>query len=264
MKNTEELLQFMESINSQIEDLIARSNKREMFDEISALDDVTNKHLNSVRDITIKICNRMGMTEEEIRFYATCAFLHDIGKILVPPYILQKPTSLTPEEFEIMKNHTINGFEICRLNDVLRPYANAALYHHENEDGSGYPYGIRGSKIPMEARIIKVADIYDAICSRRQYKKEVRRIDALKIVYEEVNKGKVNRKIFDYLLDVIISELQEEEGDNTSEILELRAMKNRSSYIRIRDCLSKLIVRTPILGKRQDERLDERLDEKII
>ena len=259
MKSTEELLQFMESINSQIEDLITRSNKREMFDKISALDDVTNKHLNSVRDITIKICNKMGMTEEEISFYATCAFLHDIGKILVPPCILQKPTSLTPEEFKIMKNHTTYGYEICRLNDVLSPYANAALYHHENEDGSGYPYGIKGSEIPMEARIIKVADIYDAICSRRQYKKEVKRIDALKIVYEEVNKGKVNREIFSYLLDVIISELQEEEGDNMSEILELRAMKNRSSYIRIRDSLSRLIISSPTLRKRHDGGLSERI-----
>ena len=96
------------NINNQIESLIVKSNKIGMFNHIIALDNVTNKHLNSVKDITIKICNKMGMTEEEISFFATCAFLHDIGKILVPPHILQKPTSLTPDEFKIMKNHTYN------------------------------------------------------------------------------------------------------------------------------------------------------------
>lgn len=242
MKNTKELLQFMENINDQIDSLIIKSNKKGMFDKIIALDDVTNKHLNSVKDITIKICNKMGMTEEEISFFATCAFLHDIGKILVPPHILQKPTSLTPDEFKIMKNHTINGYEICRLKDELRPYANAALFHHENEDGTGYPFGKKEKEIPMEARIIKVADIYDAICSRRQYKNEVKRLDALKLVYEEVNKGKVNREIFNFLLDVVIDEIREENNnDSKSEIMKLQCMKNKSSYIRKKSNLTTVI-----------------------
>lgn len=242
MKNTKELLQFMENINDQIDSLIIKSNKKGMFDKIIALDDVTNKHLNSVKDITIKICNKMGMTEEEISFFATCAFLHDIGKILVPPHILQKPTSLTPDEFKIMKNHTINGYEICRLKDELRPYANAALFHHENEDGTGYPFGKKGKEIPMEARIIKVADIYDAICSRRQYKTEVKRQDALKLVYEEVNNGKVNREIFNFLLDVVIDEIREENNnDSKLEIMKLQCMKNKSSYIRKNSNLTTVI-----------------------
>lgn len=233
MKSTEELLQFMNNINNQIESLIVKSNKIGMFNHIIALDNVTNKHLNSVKDITIKICNKMGMTEEEISFYATCAFFHDVGKILIPPHVLQKTTTLTPEEFKIMKTHTTGGYEICKLNDDLRPYAKAALYHHENEDGTGYPFGKKGDEIPMEARIIKVADIYDAICSRRQYKTEVKRLEALKLVYEEVNNGKVNREIFNYLLDVVIDEIQEENDfDNNLEIIQLQNMKNKSSYIR--------------------------------
>lgn len=202
-----------------------------MFESIRLLDDVTNKHLNSVKNITIKISNKLGMDEDQIEFCATGAFFHDIGKILIPPHILQKPSKLTPEEYKIMKSHTISGYEICRLQEYLKPYADAALYHHENEDGSGYPFGKKGNEIPIEARIIKVADIYDAISSRRQYKSEVKRIEALKIVYEDVVKGKVNGEIFNGLLDVAIDEIKEENGSK-EEIDELEAMKTRNVILK--------------------------------
>ena len=131
---------------------------------------------------------------------------------------------LTDEEYEVMKKHTIKGYELCMAHEDLKKYANAAKYHHENEDGTGYPECLKKDEIPIEAKIVKVADLYDAICSRRQYKPEVKRVDAMNIIYENVQKGKVNKKIFNALVDVAIDEIQEENGD-IEEIKKLQEMK---------------------------------------
>ena len=123
-----------------------------------------------------------------------------------------------------MKQHTIKGYELCMSHKDLRKYANAVKYHHENEDGTGYPDKLKGEAIPLEAKIVKVADIYDAISSRRQYKPEIKRLDAIKIIDEEVKKGKVNSKIFNALIDVAIDEIKAEHGEK-EEIDELENMK---------------------------------------
>ena len=174
---------------------------------LEKLDIYTNKHVHNVPKITLKICQKLNVSEEKTRFYINCAYLHDIGKIFIPYEILQKPEKLTDEEYEVMKKHT-----------------NAAKYHHENEDGTGYPECLKKDEIPIEAKIVKVADLYDAICSRRQYKPEVKRVDAMNIIYENVQKGKVNKKIFNALVDVAIDEIQEENGD-IEEIKKLQEMK---------------------------------------
>lgn len=107
--------------------------------KIEELDVFTSKHVHNVQKITVKMCEKLGIEEEKTRLYANCALLHDIGKIFIPPYVLQKPSKLTEEEFEIMKLHTTKGYELCMAQDNLKKYANVVRYHHENEDGSGYP-----------------------------------------------------------------------------------------------------------------------------
>lgn len=191
---------------------------------LEKLDIYTNKHVHNVPKITLKICQKLNVSEERTRFYINCAYLHDIGKIFIPYEILQKPEKLTDEEYEVMKKHTIKGYELCMAHEDLKKYANAAKYHHENEDGTGYPECLKKDEIPIEAKIVKVADLYDAICSRRQYKPEVKRVDAMNIIYENVQKGKVNKKIFNALVDVAIDEIQEENGD-IEEIKKLQEMK---------------------------------------
>lgn len=107
--------------------------------KIEELDVFTGKHVHNVQKITVKLCEKLGIEEDKTKLYANCALLHDIGKIFIPPYVLQKPSKLTNEEFEIMKSHTIKGYELCMAQDNLKKYANVVRYHHENEDGSGYP-----------------------------------------------------------------------------------------------------------------------------
>jgi HD-GYP domain-containing protein (c-di-GMP phosphodiesterase class II) len=99
------------------------------------------------------------------------SLLHDIGKIGVPEVILNKPGKLTPEEFEIMKRHTINGVEILKPLVELKDALDGVKSHHERYDGAGYPDGLKGDAIPMVAAIIAVADTYDAMITDRPYRK---------------------------------------------------------------------------------------------
>lgn len=199
-------------------------NIKNQIEKLEELDVYTNRHIHSVPIITKKICTKLGINEEKIKFYMNCAYLHDIGKIFTPSEILQKSEKLTDEEYEIMKQHTIKGYELCMSEKLLSKYAFAARSHHENENGTGYPDRIKDDEIKIEARIVKVADIYDAICSRRQYKPEVKRIDAMRIIEEIVEDGKMNKKIFNALVDVVIDDVINDNND-LDEIEELNKMK---------------------------------------
>ena len=132
------------------------------------------------------------LTDHYIELLHTLAPMHDVGKILVSDKILCKPGKLTPEEFEEMKKHASMGGTVVRqvLNDVAdEEYVNfacdIATYHHERWDGSGYPKGLKGEEIPLSARIMAVADVFDALVSKRCYKKAVPLDEAFKIMEEE-------------------------------------------------------------------------------
>ena len=169
---------------------------------IDAKDPYTNGHSKRVAEYTRQIAKEMGFHGEELdRIYYT-ALLHDCGKIGVPDNILGKPGKLTDEEFEIIKSHTVRGGEILHSFKSLKDADEGALYHHERYDGKGYPEGRAGEGIPLIARMICVADSFDAMNTNRIYRK---RLTKERIIEEiETNKGKqFDPKIADIMLKLL-------------------------------------------------------------
>ena len=173
---------------------------------LDSLDNFTRKHSENVANLTCRICDYLHLNKNYTIYCTTCAYLHDIGKMFIPPSILQKPSRLTDEEYEIMKTHTTIGYKMC-MNDLnLRPYSAGPKFHHEALDGSGYPAGLKGSAIPIEGQIIRVADEFDAIVSKRQYKSHVGITDTLKILIENAHNGKNNIQATKALKKVVIED----------------------------------------------------------
>ena len=136
-------------------------------------DPETGMHLLRMSNYTRIVAARMGLSAAEQKLLQEAAPMHDVGKVGTPDHILLKPGRLTPEEFEIMKQHALIGFEILRdsASPLFQCAAIVARSHHEKFDGSGYPQGLAGEAIPLYGRIVAVADVFDALTSERPYKK---------------------------------------------------------------------------------------------
>lgn len=169
---------------------------------IDAKDKYTRGHSNRVALYSKMIAQRMGKTEEEQEQIYMTAILHDIGKIGIPDSIINKPGKLTDEEYKIIKQHPTIGSEILSGITTIKEIYKGARWHHERFDGSGYPDGLKGYDIPEEARIIGVADAYDAMTSNRSY----RNLLPQDVVRNEILKGKgvqFDPEIADIMISII-------------------------------------------------------------
>ena len=137
---------------------------------IDAKDTYTNGHSTRVADYSREIARRKGLSQEMQDDIYMMGLLHDVGKIGIPDAIINKPARLTDEEYSVIKQHPIMGAEILKNITEFPRLATGARWHHERYDGKGYPDGLSGEDVPMEARIIAIADAYDAMSSRRSYR----------------------------------------------------------------------------------------------
>lgn len=152
---------------------------------IDAKDQVTHGHIRRVQRLCLEVAREFGVSEQaELRAIDAAALLHDVGKLAVPEHILNKPGKLTPAEFEEMKRHATAGAEIVSQVEFPFPVVPIVRHHHESWDGTGYPDGLRGTDIPVGARILAVVDCFDALTSDRPYRPRLSDADAMSILRE--------------------------------------------------------------------------------
>lgn len=195
---------------------------RYQLDVLERMDPFTRRHSENAANLCCRICEYLRCRQSFTVHCTIGGYLHDVGKMFIPAEILNKPNRLSPEEFEIMKTHTTLGYQMCMKDLKLRPYALSALDHHEALDGTGYPQGLTKKEIPYEAQIIRVADEYDAIVTKRQYTTHVNISETLKELIKDARpdpkfvaldqlaakekSGKINGTVLKKLFKVVIDD----------------------------------------------------------
>lgn len=174
---------------------------------VDAKDSYTNGHSQRVADYSKEIATRLKCPEEFIRNIYFMGLLHDIGKIGIPDNIINKPGKLTDEEYAIIKTHPAIGAEVLKKITEMPSLYCGARWHHERYDGKGYPDGIKGEDIPLEARIIAVADAYDAMSSKRSYRDALPQ-EAIKAEIERVKGTQLDPELAEIMLTMIKEDKQ--------------------------------------------------------
>ena len=187
-------------------------------------DRYTGLHCERLASYSIALAHALGLPKQEQLALFRGGYLHDIGKIGIPDAILFKRGLLTEEEWETMRQHTIRGEEICRPMKTLAPVLPIIRSHHERWDGSGYPDGLAGEEIPLLARILQVADIYDALTTARPYKPAFSHDRAMAIMLEEARRGWRDPELVPLFAEVV-GRHDEAEPDGVSMQQSLEAMR---------------------------------------
>lgn len=170
---------MIEELTSSRQEIVERLGRA-----VELHDSETGRQVGRVARLASYLASQMGLDDEQIALIGTAAPLHDVGKVATPDSILQKPGPLTPEEREVIERHAEIGHRILAgsENDLLQMAARIALTHHEWFDGSGYPRGLEGGEIPIEGRIVAVADVFDALLSERPYRPAMTTGEALDLI----------------------------------------------------------------------------------
>jgi putative two-component system response regulator len=170
---------------------------------IEARDPYTRGHCERLADMSARLGARLEIPEEDIKALRWAGIVHDIGKVVVPDSILLKPGPLTPEEMDVMRKHSVVGERICAPLKSFRPVLPIIRHHHEKRNGSGYPDGKSGEEIPLTARILQLADVYDALTTNRPYRTAVPSEEALQIMDDEAKLGWWDQELFGKFREMI-------------------------------------------------------------
>ncbi|WOV87169.1 HD-GYP domain-containing protein [Sporosarcina oncorhynchi] len=183
---------------------------QEEMEAVARVDGYTYHHCDRIRKYAIEVWKKFNQPSENLKLLRWGAYLHDIGKLAIPLEILNKPGKLTPEEWTIMKTHSIKGADILRAHKIewLEDVAFIIEQHHERYDGKGYPFGLKGDEISIEAAIVSVVDAYDAMTTERVYKEAMSPEEAI----YELKKGK-GTQFHPAAVDNFIKCLQENKFD---------------------------------------------------
>ena len=216
----QEKYDFYSPTNLKIHDL--DSSLKDHLVVMDSLDMFTKRHSENVANLTGRICEYMHCKSQFTIHCILAGYVHDIGKLFIPKEITNKPGRLTDEEYEVMKTHTTLGYQYCMEDLSLRPYSDGPWYHHEALNGTGYPRGLRKPDIPYSAQIIRVADEYDAIVTKRQYTTHVNISNTLRELIQDAlpsndivaldqlkqneRLGKINPKPLKALFKVVIDD----------------------------------------------------------
>ena len=194
---------------------------------VESRDHYTADHCERLATYGVAIGNALGLGRQELVALHRGGYLHDIGKVAMPDRILHGTEKLTDEEWTIMYQHTIRGEDICRPMKSLAPVLPIIRSHHERWDGTGYPDGLVGEKIPLLARILQVVDIYDALTTARTYKLQLSHQEAIRIMEEEAKKGWRDPELVNMFVNISDSSWEQSIAEfGSSEWSELHAMQH--------------------------------------
>lgn len=170
---------------------------------VEARDEGTGEHCERLSHLAGQLGDRLGQNGDSIKSLRRAGYLHDIGKIGIPDAVLLKPGRLTPDEWAIMRNHVEIGVSICSPLRTLRSVLPIIRHHHERQDGSGYPDGLKGAEIPLLVRIFQVVDVFDALTNDRPYRKALGAEEAVSVIREETEKGWWDRRVVEVFAGMV-------------------------------------------------------------
>nr|WP_231556033.1 HD-GYP domain-containing protein [Thermotoga neapolitana] len=174
-------------------------------------DKYTRGHSERVAELARKMARKLGFSPKMVERIYNAAFLHDIGKIGIPDHVLKKPTILSKEEMDIVKNHPVMGEDILREVDIFNNRESKWVrHHHERWDGTGYPDRLKGEEIPLPSRIIAVADVYEALTSDRPYRKALTKEEAREIMMKQMSGTVLDPDLVKLLFEILDEEGEEE------------------------------------------------------